>query len=61
MMESTISSPSLMRMPPKDCATRLMPSVDERVNVISSTAGAFRKARTASRASSYASVAVLER
>ena len=57
----TISSPSPIRMPPKDCATRLIPSVEERVKMISSTDGALMKRRTVSRACSYASVAALER
>ena len=39
----TISSPSPIRMPPKDCATRLIASVDERVKMISSVDGALRK------------------
>jgi hypothetical protein len=51
-MERTISSPSPIRIPPKDWATRLIPSVEDRVKMISSIEGAFRKRRTVSRASS---------
>ena len=52
MIESTISSPSPMLMPPKELATRLMASVALRVKMISSTLAALRKRRTVSRASS---------
>ena len=61
MIDSTISSPSPMVMPPNDDATRLIASVALRVKMISSTEGALRKRRTVSRASSKRAVAVFER
>ena len=61
MIESTISSPSPISMPPNELATRLIASVALRVKMISSTLGALRKRRTVSRASSNWAVAVLER
>ncbi len=61
MMESTISSPSPITEPPKEAATRLIASVALRVKTISSVAAALMKRRTISRASSYFSVARLER
>ena len=60
MIESTISSSSPNSIP-SEAATRLIASVELRVKMISSRCAALRKRRTVSRASSYFSVARLER
>ena len=61
MIESTISSPSPITVPPNDAATRLIASVALRVKMISSTCAALMKRRAISRASSYFSVAAFDR